>query len=171
MKLEFITKNYKASDRLLEVLQHKLDRLDKYFDGEAHAKVVMCDNNKVCKMEISVACQGTSVRSEAIGKTMYYSIDACMPKLERQIVRQHSRQVDKRKIDNNYMYVAEIDTDTVPITRVKQFDIARMTAHEAAQQLDMVDHDFYIFVNSDNDKVEVVYRRRDGDAGHLQPRT
>ncbi len=170
MKLEFLTKNYKASTRLLEVLQRKLDRLDKYFDGEAIAKVVLSDNGKGCKMELSVLGGSISVRTEAVGKTMYYNIDACMPKLERQIVKMHSRQTQKRHIDTDYMYVADVDVEPIAITRVKQFELSRMSAQEAAQQLDMVDHDFYIFVNEDTDNVEVVYRRKEGDAGHLQPK-
>ncbi len=170
MKLEFLTKNYKASTRLTEVLQNKLDRLDKYFDGEAVAKVVLSDNGKSCKTEVTVSGGGISVRSEASGKTMYYNIDTILPKLERQIVKMHSRHSDRRHIDSDYMYVAEVDVAPIAITRVKQFDLSRMTAVEAAQQLDMVDHDFYIFVNADTDNVEVVYRRRDGDAGHLQPK-
>lgn len=169
MRLEFLTKNYKASTRLVEVLQRKLDRLDKYFDNDALAKVVFDDNGKACKLEISVTGGGISVRSEATGKTMYYNIDTCMPKLERQIVKAHSRTTAKRHVDTDYMYVADVDTEVVPITRVKKFGIERMSATEAAQQLDAVDHDFYIFVNVDTDNVEVVYRRRDGDAGHLQP--
>lgn len=170
MKLDFLTKNYNASQRLIEVLTTKLDRLDKYFEEGASAKVVLSDNGKACKMEISIYGDNTTVRTEATGKTMYYNIDSCLPKLERQIVKAHSRHQTKRKIDTNYMYVSEVDTELVPITRVKQFDVARMTSLEAAQQLDMVDHDFYIFVNIDTDNVEVVYRRRDGDVGHLQPK-
>lgn len=170
MKLDFLTKNYKVSNRLEEVLQRKLDRLDKYFDSEPTAKVVLSDNGKGCKMELSVAGSDIMVRSEAVCDTMYYCIDNCMPKLERQIVKLHSRRQDKKHVDADYMYVAEVDTALVPITRVKKFDISSMTPEDAAQQLDVVDHDFYMFVNVYTGNVELVYRRRDGDAGHLVPK-
>ncbi len=170
MKLDFLTKNYKVSTRLAEVLQSKLDRLDKYFETEPTAKVVLTDNGKGCKMELTVSGGKISVRSESQQNTMYYCIDNCMPKLERQIVKLHSRKQSTRYIDADYMYVSEVDTSLVPITRQKQFNIDSMTPTEAAQQLDVVDHDFYMFINSDTNNVEVVYRRRDGNAGHLVPR-
>ena len=64
---------------------------------------------------------------------------------------------------------ADVDMTPPEITKVKSFDISRMTAEEAAENLDMVDHDFYVFVNSETNEVEIVYRRKDGKIGLLQP--
>lgn len=172
MKLDIVAKDYKVSDRLKEVLSAKINKLDKYFNGiDANAKVVLSDNGKQCKMELSIVAHGVMFRSEVVGKTMYYNIDECMPKIERQIVKHREKLFDKNKqpVDNNYLYISEVDTTPNKITKVKSFVIESMSPVEAGDSLDMVDHDFYLFVNKDTGNVELVYRRDDGTVGHLQP--
>lgn len=175
MKLEIVAKNYRVSDRLEQILNGKTRRLDKYFpDGETPCKIVLTDLGRQCKMEISINYHGTHIRSEVIGDTMYYNIDACLPKLERQIVK-HREKLNKSfrmpERNEDYEFVSDVDMTPPQITKVKTFDVERMTPDEAAENLDMVDHDFYLFVNEETGNIEVVYRRHDGQIGLLQPQT
>lgn len=173
MKLEVISKNYHASERLGQILEAKLKKLDKYFpDSTTPCKIVLSDLGRQCKMEISINYHGTHIRSEVVGDTMYYNIDSCLPKLERQIVKHREKLNKSFKLPekpSEYEYVSEVDDSPVEIAKVKRFAVQSMSATEAAESLDMVDHDFFLFINEDTGNVEAVYRRKDGTIGLLQP--
>ena len=173
MKLEIVAKNYRVSDRLEQILIGKTRRLDKNFpDGETPCKIVLTDLGRQCKMEISINYHGTHIRSEVVGDTMYYNIDACLPKLERQIVKHREKLNQSFRMPDrtdDYEFVSDVDMTPPEITKVKSFEVERMTPAEAAENLDMVDHDFYLFVNEETGNIEVVYRRHDGNIGLLQP--
>lgn len=173
MKLEIVAKNYHTTDRLEQILTAKTKKLDKYFpDANTPCKVVLSDLGRQCKMEISINYHGTHIRSEVVGDTMYYNIDACLPKLERQIVKHREKLNKSHKMPEKpaeYEFVSEVPDTPVEIAKVKRFEVERMTALEAAENLDMVDHDFYLFVNDETGNVEAVYRRKDGSIGLLQP--
>lgn len=175
MQLEIVAKNYRASDRLEQILAAKTKKLDKYFpDGNTPCKVVLSDLGRQCKMEISINYHGAHIRSEVIGDTMYYNIDACLPKLERQIIKHREKLNKSHKMPERpaeYEFVSEVEDTPVEIAKVKRFEVESMTALEAAECLDMVDHDFYLFVNVDTGNVEAVYRRKDNSIGLLQPYT
>ena len=68
-----------------------------------------------------------------------------------------------------YEFVSDVEDTPIEIAKVKRFEVESMTAIEAAENLEMVDHDFYLFVNEDTGNVEAVYRRKDGSIGLLQP--
>ena len=173
MQLEIVEKNYRASDRLEQILVAKTKKLDKYFpDGNTPCKVVLSDLGRQCKMEISINYHGAHIRSEVVGDTMYYNIDSCLPKLERQIIKHREKLNKSYKMPERpveYEFVSDVEDTPVEIAKVKTFEIERMTALEAAENLEMVDHDFYLFVNVDTGNVEAVYRRKDGTVGLLQP--
>ena len=71
--------------------------------------------------------------------------------------------------NNDYQFVSEVDVEPVTIAKVKKFEIDELTPIEAAENLEMVGHDFYLFHNVETGRVEAVYRRKDGTIGHLQP--
>ena len=174
MKLEIVAKNYRASDKLEQILSAKTKKLDKYFpDENTPCKVSLSESGRQCKMEISINYHGTYIRSEVVGANMYYNIDACLPKLERQIVKYREKLSKSYKMPeqrhDEYEFVSAVDDTPVEIAKTKRFEVEEMTAIEAAENLDMVDHDFYLFVNTETGNVEAVYRRKDGTIGLLQP--
>lgn len=173
MKLEIVAKNFRASDKLEQILSAKMKKLDKYFpDDSTPCKVSLSESGRQCKMEISINYHGAHIRSEVVGDNMYYNIDSCLPKLERQLVKHREKIGKHHKLPERpqeYVYVSEVDDTPVEIAKTKSFEIEEMTALEAAENLDMVDHDFYLFVNSETGNVEAVYRRKDGTIGLLQP--
>lgn len=122
-------------------------------------------------MELSIIYEGVQVRAEVIGDTMYYNIDDCLPKIERQIVKHRGKLNKKKKMPpvDDYAFISEVEVEPVEIAKIKKFPISAMTPTEAAENLDMLGHDFYLFINEGNGNVEAVYRRKDGTIGHLQP--
>lgn len=177
MKIEMICKNYKLAKRLSDVMTVKLNRLDKFFpDSKTPIKVVMStDNGKRCKMEVSINFYGAHIRSEVSGDTMYYIIDDIIPKLERQIVKHRAKLSRKQSLPliiEDVEIEEEINKETEyfnQIAKVKKFPIQSIEVKEAVEELEMVGHDFYLFVNSATGNVEAVYRRKDGTLGLLQP--
>lgn len=175
MKLEIVAKNYRVTDRLEQILTAKTRRLDKYFPDDATpCKIVLTDLGRQCKMEISINYHGTHLRSEVVGDTMYYNIDSCLPKLERQIIKHREKLNRSFKLPERpeeYEFVSDVDVSPVEIAKIKRFEVEKMSPAEAAENLDMVDHDFYLFLNEETGNVEAVYRRKDGQIGLLQPYT
>ena len=173
MKLEIVAKNYRVTDKLEQILTGKTKRLDKYFpDAHTPCKVVMTDLGRQCKMEISINYHGTHIRSEVVGDTMYYNIDAALPKLERQLVKHREKLSKSYKMPERpaeYEFVSDVEVTPLQIAKTKRFAVGTMSAIEAAENLELVDHDFYLFVNSETGNVEAVYRRKDGTIGLLQP--
>ena len=173
MKLEIVAKNYRVTDRLEQILTGKTKRLDKYFpEDNTPCKVVMTDLGRQCKMEISINYHGTHIRSEVVGDTMYYNIDAALPKLERQLVKHREKLSKSYKMPERpaeYEFVSDVEVTPLQIAKTKRFAVGTMSAIEAAENLELVDHDFYLFVNSETGNVEAVYRRKDGTIGLLQP--
>ena len=173
MKLEIVAKNYRVTDRLEQILEGKTRRLDKYFpDANTPCKVVLTDLGRQCKMEISINFKGNHIRSEVVGDTMYYNIDQALPKLERQIVKHRQKLSQSYKIPaapGEYEFVSDVEVTPLSIAKTKRFSVERMSPVEAAENLELVDHDFYLFVNEQTGNVEAVYRRKDGTIGLLQP--
>ena len=173
MKLDIVAKNYRVTDKLEQILTAKTKRLDKYFpDANTPCKIQLTDLGRQCKMEVSINYHGTHIRSEVTGDTMYYNIDACLPKLERQIVKHREKLNKSHKMPErvgDYEFVSDVEVTPLAIAKTKRFACARMSAIEAAENLELVDHDFYLFVNEQTGNVEAVYRRKDGTIGLLQP--
>ena len=175
MKIDIIAKNYNVRGNLSTIVEKKLQKLDRYFPEEPNAKVVMSSDGRRCRLEVSIVYNAQQFRAEVEGDTMYYNIDEALPKLERQIIKHKEKLADKTGkqpvLDSNdYVYVTGVEEETAPeIAKVKKFAIESIDIKEAVAQLELLDHDFYIFVNSATNNVEVVYRRHDGRVGLLQP--
>lgn len=174
MKLDIISKNYSPSNRLIEVLEKKLNKLDKYFPNEPSARIVMKGEKKGEVLEISINYQGTLLRAEVRDEHIYDCIDVALPKLEKQLVKHRGKFNDKLKdgIDVSALeYVKADEIEAVPeIVKTKEFEVKAIDLKEAVAGLELVDHDFYLFVNEATGHVEAVYRRADGKIGHLIPK-
>lgn len=177
MKLEIISKNYHATERLIAVIKAKLNRLDKYFpNADTPVKVVLNGDDKSCRMEISINYHGNQIRAEVSGDTMYYIVDTILPKIERQLIKHREKLNEKYKMPiitrDEYLFISDIEEEEKKpeiVAKTKKFPIQSIELKEAVENLEMIGHDFYLFVNSANGNVEAVYRRHDGTIGHLEP--
>lgn len=169
MRIEIIGRDYSVAERLREVVTRKLEKLDKYFGDDTLSKVV-CRKEKGDRMimEITVSFGGRMVRSEHESDNMYDNVDVILPKIERQIQKHRTKLSRKLRPDA----FVEVEEDVAPAktpVREKNFELIPMTTQEAMMQLDLLDHDFFVFMNVDNGKVNVVYKRHDGDVGLINP--
>ena len=175
MKIELVSKNYNEGSRLVSVIEKKLGKLDKYFSGDADALVKLSTvGNDKFTMEITVRFGGYIARAEVTGSNMYDNIDLILPKLEKQIARFRDRMNSKMP-KKALPLKTDVEEAAAPreyygnIVKEKHFDISIVTVDEAIAEMELLDHDFYVFVNAENNRVSVVYKRRDGDYGLITP--
>lgn len=174
MKIEITAKDYNVSDRLKELIEKKISKLEKYFSDNAVAKVLCKKEKDINKMEISISAKNGYYRAEVSStENMYENIDTALPKIERQIVRRKDKmnaRQQKPVVENEeYSFLTEkpaaLDSTVV---KTKRFEISPLTVEDAQAMLEDTDHNFYIYLNAETGKVNVIYRRNDGNYGVIE---
>lgn len=176
MNIEIISKNYKVSDKLRDLTEKKVGKLNKYFRDDAKVKVYFKNVKSAEIIEITIQYEGNQfIRAEASGKDMYEGLDLVLPKIEKQIIKYKTKIQNKLKSDafNSkeviYASAAASEAKEAEVAKVKKFDLLPMTVEEAIVNMDLLSHDFFMFLNTKNNEVEMVYVRADGTIGHIQP--
>lgn len=170
MRNEILAKSYRLDEELKNLIKKKLAKFDKYFDDEAIAKVKLSTVGNKQRMEITIEAGNMSVRSAAEGDKMNEIIDVIVPKLERQIIKckdKFGAKVKKAALEAVEEPLPEEKKGSV--VKVKKFDISVTTVDNAVEEMELLNHNFYIFVNGENNKVCVLYKRNDGDYGLIEP--
>ena len=170
MKIEITERNYDVGVRLHTLFEKKIEKLDRYFDDNALAKVICSKEGKKFKLELTIVNKGNIYRSEAYGENMYENIDVVLPKIEKQIIKYASKNRDKMKKGAfdlpNYEYLEEKPKEKEKeIIKTKTFNLDPMTLEDAKMFLENLEHDFYVFLNAETGKVNIVYNRKDGELG------
>ena len=178
MKLEIQEKDYKVSARLKEIIEAKIEKLDRYFDDNATCKVVCRKVKNMYKMEVSVLSKKTYFRAEVSNnENMYANIDLALPKIERQIVKYKGKLNDRIKADAFAKEGFEfIEADAVAVeepiktvVKTKQFELgAPITTEEAEVMLEMLDNQFFVYRNINTNQINIIYRRNDGNHGNIE---
>lgn len=174
MRIDFQTKNYTVKEGLKDIITKKLERLDKYFDDEVKIKVMMKEAKKIETLELTVFLDKTVLRAELSGDpeiTMYNLIDLVLPKLEKQIIKQHKIIASKSKKFRHKEIVENMkaeETAARSVVRKKVYELTPMTESEALEELELVGHSFFVYLSRETDKVSVLYKRNDGDYGIIE---
>lgn len=176
MKIEYLTKNYNAAEKLKDIIDKKLSRLDKFFDEDTGIKVLLKQANDVYTMELTISVGNGVFRSEVYGDNMYNNIDLALPKLEKQIIKHHKKIADKSKKFRSASLVDASMPAAEPekgngVVRSKAYKLTPTTVEDAIDELELIGHSFYVFQNMDNGNVNVLYRRNDGDYGLIDAQT
>ena len=171
MKTDIKFKNYNGDYSFLtEEIEKKLTKLDKYFPGNPESNAIIREVRGVVSVEITVSVDGTFIRVEVEDKDVRNAIDKACNKLEIQI-KKHKDKL-KRKLTDSIRYEEEEeyeDSPEIKIVKSKKFAIKPMSAEEAGLQMDLLGHQFFVFLNADTDDVNVVYKRKDGQFGLIEP--
>ena len=173
MQIEILSKNYNVSEKLKTIITKKIEKLDRYFNDSARAQVYCKFENGLYKMEISIKDKNTFFRSEVASDNMYVNIDTALSKIERQVYKNKDKMKDRFKVasfeSSEFEFLAdEPKLAESKVSRVKKFELEPTTVEDAISNLELTDHDFYVFLNAETGKVNVVYRRRDNDYGHIE---
>lgn len=172
MKITFVEKNYKMGNRFKDVMTEKLAKLDKYFGEDASARVVASEQNKIEKLEVTITNKGVLYRSEVKSDNNYNNIDLALPKLEKQIVRSREKVTQsKRTAPKNvgFEFLEEMPELKLPeVYKKKTFELEPTMVEEAKDAIERLGHSFYIFLNAETGKVNVLYRRNDNKFGLIE---
>jgi putative sigma-54 modulation protein len=177
VRLQVKGKNVEVSDALRLYAQEKLAKLEKHLDDAARLELELAveRNPSIAANQVAEATvwtKGPVLRARESSNDMRASIDLLFAKLERQAVRyrERRRRGSSRTPERAHDQVAAERTDSEPaIVKTKQFAVKPMAPEEAVLQLELIGHDFFVFRNADSDEVNVVYRRRDGNYGLIEP--
>ncbi len=179
MNYVFVGKKNTVSDALKVRAEEKLSRLDRIIPEDASATVTFGVVHDIQKIEVSVALRKRTIRAEATDRDMYAAIDKVVDILEGQIVKYKARLKHKSKGNRQYYdeYVESFDANIEEVeemedgvvVRTKTFGLKPMTVEEAILELELLHHDFFVFIDGHADEVSVVYRRKDDSYGVLKP--
>lgn len=174
MKIRIFGKNIEVTPGMKSAVEDKLGKLDKYFVKETSVDVTLSVEKNEQKVEVTIPVKGGIIRAEEVSDDMYATIDLVEETIERQLVKYKNKLVDKKKVVKESFTPDFIDTDyedeeAVKIVRTKRFGIKPMDAEEACIQMELLGHNFFVFLNADTDEVNVVYKRKGGSYGLIEP--
>jgi putative sigma-54 modulation protein len=170
-------KNIEVTDALRDYAEKKVAKIVKFFEkSPLGAQVTLSTERGKHIVDITVQVNGLLLRGEAKTQDMYASIDDAIEKIERQVHKYKTKLNRKFQKENQVVLAPSFTPPAAPkeefepqIKRTKRFAIKPMSVEEAVMQMDLLDHDFYVFSNSETDEVNVVYRRKDGNYGLIEP--
>lgn len=171
MKYTFTGKNIKITEGIKEAVEKKLSKLDKYFQSETVAKVVCGTDAGLHKLEVTVCYNKRMIRSEAVTDDLYVAIDPVVDDLERKIRKFKTKLEQKHKgASIKHIPVEATETSNEPkIAKEKTYPTKPMHPEDACLEMELIGHDFFVFINAETDKVNVVYKRNKGDYGLISP--
>ena len=181
-----------VNDHLRALIEKKTARLERYLPRWAmvDAKIDLHERQSRTsgpfkQVELTIATRGAILRAEAKGPDFAAALDEAVDRMARQIVRYRSRWRDHRKHQVDEQSLPELPAEAAPLlaeldtpadgarqrrpVRVKRFTVKPMGVEEAIEQMELIGHDFFVFFNDDVKQTNVVYRRREGGYGLIQP--
>ena len=177
MRLTVKGKGMEVSEYLANTVDKKASKLERYFRSNTEMTVTLSIERSVHICEVTVPFKDVILRAEEASGDMYNSIDAALKKLER-MIRRHRTKLEKRLHEKAYDYSEPIyadeymdygDDEDGEVIRRKKFPIKPMSIEEAQMQLELLGHSFFVFVNSETNDVNVLYKRKDGNFGLIEP--
>ena len=174
MKFIISGKNIEVTPALKEMVIKKIGRLEKFFHPNTEVKATMSVEKMRHILEVTISSNGLILRAEESTGDMYTSIDKVVDVIERQIIKNKTRLEKKLKAEaikaEDVSSFADIDEENdFRVVRSKKFAIKPMTVEEAILQMNLLGHQFFMFSNSETNQVNLVYKRKDGDYGLIEP--
>jgi putative sigma-54 modulation protein len=177
MNISITARNMTVTPGIEQRIQRKTSRMERYLYGDTEMQIKMRkDKNDLRIVEITVPMKNNVIlRSEASAQgNLFAAIDDALAKMERQIHR-HRTKLGKRIREDafaeepEFIEVDEQEEENVEIARRKTFPVRPMSVEDAAIQMELLGHSFFAFVNVDSDQINVLYQRKDGGLGLLEP--
>ncbi|HDR06649.1 MAG TPA: ribosome-associated translation inhibitor RaiA [Candidatus Coatesbacteria bacterium] len=185
MKISVVGRNYEVSDAVHRYLEERLGRIRRHFDRVMEAGVVLAVEKYRHRAEITINTGGVGMRGEGETGDMYTSIDLAVDKIDRQ-VRRYKDKLNRRKyqqapapqpeealpaVTHELLEpdAGELDESQRHVIKTERHMVKPMSLDEAVMQMDLLNADFYVFTNASTDRLNVIYRRADGNVGWLAP--
>ena len=172
MKIIITGRKTTLTEKFKEKVEKKLSKLDKFFheDSDAHVTVTLVHNKYT--VEVTIFQGGLFFRAEDIAENMFDSLESAVDALTLQI-KKNKERLDERCKENPFGTIPELEEDIqseeYEIVKNKKFFVKPMDVEEAILQMNLVGHEFFIFRNMSTNEIDVIYRRKDGKYGLLEP--
>ena len=176
-------RNIDITEGLRSAVHEKIGKLERYFSPATEVHVTLSVEKDRQKIEVTIPVKGSIIRSEQVSNDMYVSIDLVEEIIERQLRKYKNKLVARNQghptsyapSGNSFrkeFFDSEEETtedDEVRIVRTKKFGIKPMFPEDACVQMELLGHNFFVFSNAETDEVNVVYKRKDGSFGLIEP--
>ncbi len=174
MRYTITGRNIEVTPGLRNMVEKKIGKLEHFFTPDTEVIVALSAQKDRQKIEVTIPIKGNTIRAEESSTDMYVSIDLVEEVIERQIRRYRKKLIDKKQsaLSFSQAFIEEEDErpeEDIRIVKTKKFAIKPIDPEEACLQMEMLGHNFYVFLNADTDQVNVVYRRKNGTYGLIEP--
>lgn len=180
MDVRFVTRNAEVSDELKDLMENKLYKIEKFFNKISDVQIVLDYKRGMNIVEITATAKGLVMRGEDYSPDMRKAFEKALKSIERQVKRHKDYLKDRTHIktpDISFDLPADIfgdsrdqeDASPTDIVKKKRFPVTVMLPAEATRQMDLLGHSFFMFRNGDTGDFNVVYKRKDGGYGLLEP--
>lgn len=175
MKINVRGKNMEVSPALQEYLEKRMGKLEKYFDSQIEVQVTMSIVKGDHIVEATISIDGLILRGEETSQDIYASIDMVVDKLERQM-HKYKTKINRKLKYSGIKDLNEQTVETKPqedaepvVVKTKRFAMKPMSVEEAILQMNLLGHSFFVFANADTEEINVLYARKDGNYGLIEP--
>ena len=174
MKFIISGRNIDITEGLRTAVEDKLGKLERYFTADTEIIVTLSVEKERQKIEVTIPVKGNIIRSEQVSNDMYVSIDLVEEIIERQLRKYKTKIINKKQnvetfqpefIEKDY----EDDTNEIKIIRTKKFGFKPMYPEDACVQMELLGHNFFVFLNAETEEVNVVYKRKGNTYGLIEP--
>lgn len=172
MNINVRGKNVEVTDALKDYVKKRIGKLEKYLGILHDAQVTLVVEKNVHRVEVTIPINGMIIRGEESSGDMYSSVDLVFEKLEKQINKYRgkiSHRLRNVSAGEAVSVTAPEDYEDDRVVKTKKFNVKPMPVDEAILQLNLLGHSFYVFSNAETDQVNVVYKRKDGGIGLIEP--
>ncbi len=174
MRYTITGRNIDVTEGLKSAVYEKI--LEKFFAPDTEAHVTLSVEKDRQKIEVTIPVKGSIIRAEQTSSDMYVSIDLVEEIIERQLKKYKNKIIDRKQSGGDFFNQEFIEKeyeedDTIQIVRTKKFDVKPMDPEEACIQMELLGHNFFVFMNSETNQVNVVYKRKSNTYGLIEPET
>ena len=173
MRYTITGRNIEVTPGLRDAVQDKLGQLEKYFTPDTEAIITLSVQKELQKIEVTIPVKGSIIRAEEASTDMYVSIDLVEEIIERQIKKYRKKLIDKKQSAQAFssLFIEEEDNtveEEIKISKTKHFDIKPMYPEDACLEMELLGHNFYMFLNAETDQMSVVYKRKGNSYGLIE---
>ena len=175
MRYTISGKNINITPGLKDAVESKLGKLERYFSPDTEVQVTLSVEKGRQKIEVTIPVKGSIIRAEQDSSDMYVSVDLVEEIIERQLRKYKTKLIAKQQGGHDFRQefiesdTSAAESDEIEIVRTKRFGIKPMFPEDACIQMELLGHNFYVFSNAETDEVNVVYKRKNGTYGLIEP--
>ena len=170
MKVTITSRNFNASEHLKDTIEKKIQKLSKYCSEDIVVNVMLSSEKGKDKVEATINAKGTIFRAEETANAAYDAIDRVVEKLSTQMSRYKSKLLKKHKENKEFIFaeIPDVEEEEINIVKRKKIELTPMSMEEAIIQMELLEHNFFVYADMETNEISVVYKRKNDDYGVIE---